>query len=128
MIPTAFHLFSVILALQFDPFFDWIFGFLGIFWIIFIVFFAFFFIMIIVVGYRACKASQTTRRMFDASKVPVARTTTRHLMRETLPTECPECDAPLKYNEVKWVGPRRAECPYCGNVVELQEEEVFENC
>jgi hypothetical protein len=84
-------------------------------------------VMMVIVFRRICKAQRASQMMYDASKIPVSRTRTRHFVRETLPTECPECDAPIKYDEVKWVGPRRAECPYCGNVVELHEEEVFEN-
>lgn len=128
MILATNHLFSMIMALQFDPLFDWLFfGFFGFFWIFIIVFIVIWAVIMVIVFNRVCKASRASRRMYDASKIPVSRSRTRHLVRETLPTECPECDAPIKYDEVKWVGPRRAECPYCGNVVELQEEEVFED-
>jgi len=127
MFPAISHLFSMIIALQFDPFFNWLFGFLGFFWIIIIVFIVIWAVIMVIVFNRICKAQRASQRMYDASKIPVMRTQTRHYVRESLPTECPECDAPIKYNEVKWVGPRRAECPYCGNVLELQEEEVYES-
>ncbi len=128
MIPAITHLFSMIMALQFDPFFDLFFGFFGFFWIFIIVFIVIWVVIMVIVFNRICKAQRASQRMYDASKIPITRTQKRHYVRETLPTECPECDAPIKYNEVKWVGPRRAECPYCGNVLELQEEEVFESC
>ena len=37
--------------------------------------------------------------------------------RDTLPGKCPNCGGPIKPDEVHWVGPRSAECPYCGSVV-----------
>jgi len=41
------------------------------------------------------------------------------IVREELPEKCPHCSAPLKDEEVDWVGPHTAECPYCGGVVKL---------
>ena len=38
-------------------------------------------------------------------------------LRANLPGKCPNCGGPLKPNEVNWVGPRSAECPYCGGVI-----------
>jgi hypothetical protein len=37
--------------------------------------------------------------------------------RGTLPGKCLNCGGPIKPDEVHWVGPRSAECPYCGSVV-----------
>ena len=37
--------------------------------------------------------------------------------RGTLPGKCPTCGAPVKPNEVNWVGQDSAECLYCGSVV-----------
>lgn len=37
--------------------------------------------------------------------------------RGTLPGKCPACGAPVKPNEVNWVGRDAAECSYCGSVV-----------
>jgi tetratricopeptide (TPR) repeat protein len=34
-----------------------------------------------------------------------------------LPGKCPSCGAPLKPDQVNWLGPQSAECPYCGSVV-----------
>lgn len=34
-----------------------------------------------------------------------------------LPARCPSCYAPLRTDEVVWIEPGRAECPYCGTVV-----------
>jgi hypothetical protein len=33
---------------------------------------------------------------------------------DLLPTSCPKCGGPIRGHEVKWNGPRSAECPYCG--------------
>jgi hypothetical protein len=127
MFQTACNLFLAVIALQLDPFIDFLlFGVFGMVGLIFVAFFVIFIAIIVAVAWNACKATRSQSRLYDATKVPVSRPHSRQYIRETLPIECPECDAPLKYNEVKWVGPRRAECPYCGNVVELQEQEVTE--
>ena len=31
-----------------------------------------------------------------------------------LPSECPQCNAPIRGHEVEWSGPQSADCPYCG--------------
>jgi hypothetical protein len=31
-----------------------------------------------------------------------------------LPPNCPDCNAPLRADEVEWAGARHAECAYCG--------------
>lgn len=41
------------------------------------------------------------------------------IVREELPEKCPHCSAPLKDEEVDWVGPHTAECPCCGGAVKL---------
>jgi len=33
---------------------------------------------------------------------------------ELLPNICPNCNAPIRGNAVKWTGPQSADCPYCG--------------
>jgi len=33
---------------------------------------------------------------------------------DLLPPVCPKCNAPIRGNEVKWTGPRSANCAYCG--------------
>lgn len=37
-----------------------------------------------------------------------------------LPAQCPACGAPIKPNEVSWVGPGTAECPYCSGVIKAE--------
>lgn len=46
------------------------------------------------------------------------------IVREELPERCPHCAAPLKDEEVDWVGPHTAECPYCGGAVKLTLRKV----
>jgi hypothetical protein len=35
-----------------------------------------------------------------------------------LPTYCPGCDLPMRTDAVDWITPMRAECDYCGTVVD----------
>jgi tetratricopeptide (TPR) repeat protein len=37
--------------------------------------------------------------------------------RAVLPAKCPQCSAPIKPDEVKWLSALSAECPYCGAVL-----------
>ncbi len=37
--------------------------------------------------------------------------------RGTLPPTCSRCGGPLRPNEVEWLGPASAECPYCGSTI-----------
>lgn len=110
--------------------FDWFFGdFITIMILMTVVSFIIFIVVFVVIAWIICRATkkraQTQPIMFSQNVRPSRRE--RRILRESLPSECPECDAPLKYNEVRWVGPHRAECPYCGNVVELELTEVTES-
>lgn len=96
----------------------------GAFGLIFILFIAIFVGVFIFAFYMICKSMRAATKGMDIPKsVHFERhsQSERQLIRESLPPVCPECDAPLRYNEVKWTGPRQAECPYCGHVVELEE-------
>lgn len=31
-----------------------------------------------------------------------------------IPSECPSCNHSLSPNEIEWIGPLQAKCPYCG--------------
>ena len=33
---------------------------------------------------------------------------------DMLPSICPRCGGPIRGHEVKWTGPKSADCPYCG--------------
>jgi hypothetical protein len=37
-----------------------------------------------------------------------------------LPTHCPACNAPLRFDEVEWLNNQSAECAYCGSVVRAE--------
>jgi hypothetical protein len=41
----------------------------------------------------------------------------RGVRRGELPGKCPQCGAPVREDEVEWLGPSSAECAYCGSVV-----------
>jgi hypothetical protein len=80
-------------------------------------------IVCLVFARRNAKALGTisTDSDYDITALPRK---TRKLLRERLPTNCPNCDGGLTYGTVRWVGPRTAECPYCGNPVLLETVEV----
>ncbi|MFX1563145.1 MAG: hypothetical protein ACFFDP_07545 [Promethearchaeota archaeon] len=52
---------------------------------------------------------------------PISRT--QRLLYQ-LPKECSECGAPLNWEEVDWVGPLQAKCPYCGHTAEMRLKET----
>ncbi|MFX1318757.1 MAG: hypothetical protein ACFE9D_10240 [Promethearchaeota archaeon] len=96
----------------------------GAFGLIFILFIAIFVGIFIFAFYMICKSMRAATKEMDIPEtvhLSSQQKQDRQLIRESLPAECPRCDAPLKYNEVQWTGPRQAECPYCGEVVELEE-------
>jgi len=114
-----------------DPF-SWFGSFFMLFTLITVVFIIVFVVIVIVIiyfVYRASKAKHldiiSTKSTFDLTSLSKR---TRKVLREQLPRKCPECDAPLKYSEVKWTGPHQAACPYCGHTVtlELVETTVYE--
>lgn len=133
---SLFTLIQVISNLNWQPWtwdpFTWFDSFFVTFTLITVVIFIVFIVVFVVIFYIICRASRSrrldtisTRSTFDVTTLPRR---TRKVLREQLPRVCPECDAPLKYNEVKWTGPRQAECPYCGHVVtlELVETTIYE--
>ncbi len=42
----------------------------------------------------------------------------------TLPSNCPNCKANLKYEEIIMKSPDKAECAYCGSIINLIEKEI----
>jgi hypothetical protein len=40
---------------------------------------------------------------------------------EFLPHICPNCNAPIRGNTVKWTGPQSADCPYCGTNLPMRK-------
>lgn len=123
-----FALIQVILNWSWQPW-PWDpFGMFDSFFLTFILFavvsFIIFIVVFVVIIYFTCRVSRarhldriSTRSTFDVTTLPRRK---RKVLREQLPRLCLECDAPLKYNEVKWTGPHQAECPYCGHTVTLE--------
>jgi hypothetical protein len=91
--------------------------------LIFILFIAIFVGVFVFAFYMICKSMRSTAKTIGTVEFPEIEAPHHEhtVIRESLPAECPKCDAPLRYNEVRWVGPRRAECPYCGQTVDLEE-------
>ncbi len=124
MTNLGFPLEFSILAAQFD-FVDALLNLIfGAFGLIFVLFIAIFVGIFIFAFYMICKSMRSASKAMEVEErvfTPIGPEHDRQLIRESLPPQCPECDAPLKYNEVRWTGPRQAECPYCGTAVELEE-------
>jgi hypothetical protein len=40
---------------------------------------------------------------------------------ELLPSNCPKCGAPVDSRDVKWTGPRSADCSYCGAKLPMEK-------
>ncbi len=40
---------------------------------------------------------------------------------ELLPSNCPRCGGPVRWQEVKWVGIKTANCAYCGSNLPLKK-------
>jgi hypothetical protein len=83
-------------------------------------------VIILVVALVLYRATRGLSKISKASSYDITRLPrrTRSILREQLPTTCPNCDGALHYGSVRWVGPHRAECPYCGHGVELKLVEV----
>jgi hypothetical protein len=120
----GFLLILQVLAAQLDfvdGLLNLIFGAFGLFFVFFIAIFVGIFVFAF---YMICKSMRAASRGIEMPEPVSVDSDSEHdrqLIRESLPASCPRCDAPLKYNEVRWTGPRQAECPYCGEVVELEE-------
>jgi len=39
------------------------------------------------------------------------------MARRELPAKCSACGGPVKADDVTWLDPQTAECPYCGSVL-----------
>jgi len=39
------------------------------------------------------------------------------MARRELPAKCSACGAPIRPDDVTWLDPQTAECPYCGSVL-----------
>lgn len=121
---SGFLLILPVLAMQLDfvdHLLNLIFGAFGLFFVLFIAIFVGIFVFAF---YMICKSMRAASASITMPEPVFADNDSGHdrqLIRESLPASCPHCDAPLKYNEVKWTGPRQAECPYCGTAVELEE-------
>lgn len=58
------------------------------------------------------------RRQPSGARPAVWPSTARPMARRALPTKCSACGAPIKPDDVTWLDPGTAECPYCGSVLE----------
>jgi len=54
----------------------------------------------------------------EGSALLGARRQASSLPQALLPTNCPSCGARLQADEVAWIDARRAECAYCGTVIQ----------
>lgn len=61
--------------------------------------------------------AEELRREVEALIAPLPGGLVPGHMPGELPAKCSSCGAPVKPNEVNWLDPRSAECPYCGSVI-----------
>jgi hypothetical protein len=40
---------------------------------------------------------------------------------DLLPSNCPHCGAPVRANDVKWMGTQSAACAYCGSTLPMKK-------
>ncbi len=57
------------------------------------------------------------RRQPPGARLAAWPSTARPMARRELPAKCSACGAPVKPDDVTWLGPQTAECPYCGSVL-----------
>jgi hypothetical protein len=57
------------------------------------------------------------RRQPPGARPAAWPSTARPMARRELPTKCSACGAPVKPDDLTWLDPRTAECPYCGSVL-----------
>jgi hypothetical protein len=46
-----------------------------------------------------------------------------HRINYQVPTNCPECGVSLSNDDVQWIGPLQAKCPFCQTTIEVQPSE-----
>jgi len=61
-------------------------------------------------GARLAAWPSTTRPVLSVVEGPP-------MARRELPAKCSACGAPVKPDDVTWLDPQTAECPYCGSVL-----------
>jgi hypothetical protein len=57
------------------------------------------------------------RRQPPGARPAAWPSTARPMARRELPARCSACGAPIKPDDVTWLDPQTAECPYCGSVL-----------
>ncbi len=57
------------------------------------------------------------RRQPPGARPAAGPSTARPMARRELPARCSACGAPVKPDDVTWLDPQTAECPYCGSVL-----------
>jgi hypothetical protein len=68
---------------------------------------------------RLVRALDALRAEFSHQAVILTREMRKYpLPLRKLPTYCPGCELPMRTDAVDWITPARAECDYCGTVVD----------
>ena len=57
------------------------------------------------------------RRQLPGARPAAWPSTARPRAHRKLPARCSACGAPVKPDDVTWLDPQTAECPYCGSVL-----------
>lgn len=80
-------------------------------------------VLVVIKGFQD-RQQQTTRAdpISRTGDSPTIVTVDRRIIYQ-VPTVCPECGGSLSNEEVDWVGPLQAKCPYCRTTIEAQPAE-----
>ena len=108
IIPVCFLIMFSSIAIMAGPF--------GLMMVIFAV-------LVFINGYQKQQAKRSKAESeVKADSGPSVVTVDRRIVYQ-VPTTCPECGGSLSNEDVDWVGPLQAKCPYCRTTIEAQPAE-----
>jgi hypothetical protein len=83
--------------------------------------------LVATIGAAAGKLGPTTFvTSFGIDPLEIARSQegTKDKVIYQVPPVCPGCGASISQEEVDWVGPLQAKCPYCRNTIEVEKKSL----
>ena len=79
-------------------------------------------VLVFVNGYQKQQAKRSKAESERTDSGPSVVTVDRRIVYQ-VPTTCPECRGSLSNEDIDWVGPLQAKCPYCQTTIEAQPAE-----